>query len=54
MRWSRQRGMDHGDEFGPQDVLSWAEDRPLTAVCLVLVAWVVVVFAIGTLYAMLL
>jgi hypothetical protein len=52
MRSSRQRGVDPGDEFGRQDVLSWAEDRPLVAVFLVLLAWIVVVFAIGTLYAM--
>jgi len=53
MRWSTS-DRKAGDEYGtPQGALSWAEDRPVLAVCLVLVAWIVVVFAIASVYAFL-
>jgi hypothetical protein len=53
MRWTTS-DRKTVDEYGtPQNALAWAEDRPVLAVCLVLVAWVVVVFAIATVYAFL-
>jgi hypothetical protein len=53
MRWTTS-DRKAGDEYGdPQNALAWAEDRPVLAVCLVLVAWVIVVFAIATVYAFL-
>jgi hypothetical protein len=53
MRWTTS-DRKTADEFGtPQSALAWAEDRPVLAVCLVLVAWVVVVFAIASVYAFL-
>ena len=55
MRWTtRERKRETVDEYGtPQNALAWAEDRPVLAVCLVLVAWVMVVFAIASVYAFL-
>ena len=53
MRWASGQERSDVEEYGEQDVLSWAEGRPVLAVCLVLVAWVVVVFAIGSVYGML-
>ncbi len=50
MRWASGGERSEADEYGEQDVLSWAEDRPVLAVCLVLIAWVVVVFAIASVY----
>jgi hypothetical protein len=52
MRWASGGDPPDAEEYGHQDVVSWAEDRPILAVCLVLVAWVVVVFAIGSVYGM--
>jgi len=55
--WASPRGAGWSkaaDEYGTQqNALAWAEDRPVLAVCLVLVAWVVVVFAIASVYAFL-
>jgi hypothetical protein len=55
MRWTTsERKRETVDEYGtPQNALAWAEDRPVLAVCLVLVAWVMVVFAIASVYAFL-
>ncbi len=54
MRWTTSERKASRDEYGtPQNALAWAEDRPVLAVCLVLVAWVVVVFAIASVYAFL-
>jgi len=53
MRWTTSE-RKAADEYGTQqNALAWAEDRPVLAVCLVLVAWVVVVFAIASVYAFL-
>ncbi|HVG66687.1 MAG TPA: hypothetical protein VM785_00740 [Gaiellales bacterium] len=53
MRWTTSE-RKAADEYGTQQTaLAWAEDRPVLAVCLVLVEWVVVVFAIASVYAFL-
>jgi hypothetical protein len=46
-------GPSEDDEFGRVTVLERAEERPLLAVGLVVVAWAVVVFLLATLYGML-
>ena len=50
-RYANDRNV--AEEFGEQqDPLSWAADRPLLAVVLVAVAWVVVVVVIASVYAL--
>jgi hypothetical protein len=52
MRWSG--GTDEEEyEYGRSTVLERAEERPVLAVGLVVIAWALVVFALATVYGML-
>jgi hypothetical protein len=50
MRWS---GGTTEDEYGRVSVLERAEERPVLAVGLVVIAWALVVFVLATVYGML-
>jgi hypothetical protein len=47
MRWS---GGTTEDEYGRVSVLERAEERPVLAVGLVVIAWALVVFVLATVY----
>jgi hypothetical protein len=51
MRW-----MDFDDEeseeYGSAGVLDWAQDRPMVAVCMVLLVWITFIVALTTVYGL--
>jgi hypothetical protein len=49
----RSGGTSENDEFGSLTVLERAEERPIVAVALVVAAWALVVFALATVYGLL-
>ena len=43
---------DESDEWGSATVLEWAQERPLLAVCMVLLVWVAFIVALTTVYGL--
>jgi len=52
MRWM-DLDDEEGDEYGGlATVLVWAQQRPLTAVVMVLVVWLAFIFVLNTVYGL--